>query len=501
MIGQVALLLLISPLGDPQAGEVEVRIDGARTHQVLEGFGATTLSLVHPGTLDDPLGAPLRGQALEALYRQVKITMGNIAVGPPEGPPGRRPSRNDNDDPRTIDWSGFGTAPAEAMWKSLVEPAAAMGFDDYSLEGKINWRWLSPWLSDLHRKDRDRCLEECAEQAEACVRAWKKIAGVVPRYVHLFNEPTSGNREIEGADAAMVRDIVQRAGRRLRTAGFPEVKFVVPNEETVARTVEVARVILEDPEARQYVAAVGYHVYPYGSPYASVPRILEASGAGRPDPESVRQRGELRDLCRRYGVPAWMTEVSHGEVDPRSFDHLRGRAIHIHDEMVHADAGAFYGMNAMWDQKTHAAHFAGRGGEDPEGYLTEQDTIVLVANEARKVLITGMGYAIGHYARWLERGAVRLEVESPDPLLLVTAFRDPRRRLVLVMINNATEERRLKVVLSGIRVTGSVNGEESSETVRWHALEPLATESPSRFGTRVPGKSVTTYSVGLAPSS
>lgn len=72
-----------------------------------------------------------------------------------------------------------------------------------------------------------------------------------------------------------------------------------------------------------------------------MPQILRASGSGRPDPASVEQRGRLRELGRKYGVPLWMTEVSHAEVDPRSFDHLRGRAIHIHDEMVYADASAF----------------------------------------------------------------------------------------------------------------------------------------------------------------
>ena len=124
--------------------------------------------------------------------------MGNLSVGPLEIPPESQHSRNDNDDPKVIDWSGFDTSMADAMWKSLVQPAAAMGFDDYSLEGKINWRWSTPWLSELHRRDRDRCSEECAEQVQACVTYWKKVVGTVPRYVHLFNEPTSGNREIEG---------------------------------------------------------------------------------------------------------------------------------------------------------------------------------------------------------------------------------------------------------------------------------------------------------------
>jgi O-glycosyl hydrolase len=291
---------------------------------------------------------------------------------------------------------------------------------------------------------------------------------------------------------------VKRAGDRLRIAGFPELKFVVPNEETVTRTIDVARVILEDPDARKYVAAIGYHVYPYGSPYASVPRILHASGAGRPDEESIHQRRSLRDLCRRFNVAAWMTEVSHGEVDPRSFDHLRGRAIHIHDELVYADAAAFYGMNAMWDKKTHAEHFAGRGGEAPDGYLTEQDTIVLVENDSRTVLITGMGYAIGHYARWLKRGAVRVEAASDDPLVQVTAFRqEAPGRLVLVVINNASDARALKVDLSSLSVAGPVAGEESREHVRWRAIEPFQPESSSRIRIAVPARSVTTFAAGL----
>ncbi|MCU0727477.1 MAG: hypothetical protein MUE73_17095 [Planctomycetes bacterium] len=497
-LNALVLVVISVTTGNEPAGEVEIRVDGEARHQVYEGFGATTLGLIHPGENGDSLGPELRPRALDALYGQVKLTMGNVAVGPLETRSGIQHSQNDNDDPKVIDWSGFDMSLAEAMWKGVLQPAEAMGFDDWSLDGKINWRWSTKWLADLYRKDVPRCLEECAEETQACVECWKKISGSVPRYVHLFNEPTSGNGEIEGAHAETVRDIVKRAGDRLRIAGFPELKFVVPNEETVTRTIEVARVILEDPEARKYVAAIGYHVYPYGSPYASVPRILHASGAGRPDEESIHQRRSLRDLCRRFNVPAWMTEVSHGEVDPRSFDHLRGRAIHIHDEFVYADAAAFYGMNAMWDKKTHAEHFAGRGGEDPDGYLTEQDTIVLVENDSRTVLITGMGYAIGHYARWLKRGAVRIEAASDDLLVQVTAFRqEAPGRLVLVVINNASDVRTLNVDLSSLSVAGPVSGEESREHVRWRAIEPFQPESSSRIRVAVPARSVTTFAAGL----
>jgi O-glycosyl hydrolase len=227
-----------------------------------------------------------------------------------------------------------------------------------------------------------------------------------------------------------------------------------------------------------------------------VPRILKASGAGKPDDQSVRQRAELRDLCRKYALPAWMTEVSHAEVDPRSLDHLRGRAIHIHDEMVYADAAAFYGMNAFWDAKTHDAHFAGRANA---GLLSEEDTIVLADNAKESVLITGMGYAIGHYARWIKRGAVRLEAASSDDLVQVTAFRDAAAgRLVLVVINNAPAARTLEVTASRLALKGAVVAEQSVAHRYWEKLKEFAPAAADRFGTQLPPLSVTTFAAALA---
>jgi O-glycosyl hydrolase len=92
------------------------------------------------------------------------------------------------------------------------------------------------------------------------------------------------------------------------------VKFIAPNEETVARSRQVAETVLADAEARQYVAAIGYHCYPYGSPYASVKRILKESAEGKPDHREVEERRQLRELAARHQLPLWMTEVSHPEV-------------------------------------------------------------------------------------------------------------------------------------------------------------------------------------------
>jgi O-glycosyl hydrolase len=265
--------------------------------------------------------------------------------------------------------------------------------------------------------------------------------------------------------------------------------FIVASEYSAAQSAALAREILADPDARQYVGVIGYHPYPYESAYASMANILAGPGVGRPDDAALADRRALRDLGREYNVPVWMTEVSHGALDPRSMDALRARAIEIHDELSYADASAFFGMHNMWDSKTNAEHFG------PErSLLKEEDTIVLIDQNASSVLITGTGYAIGHYARWVQRGAVRVEASSDDPLVLVTAFTDGKRgKSSFVIVNNADAPRTVQVRVSGFAFTGALSGEQSVGQVRWKALGAIAPSGDGKdaFVVTVPAKSVT----------
>jgi O-glycosyl hydrolase len=482
----------LAPATHAEAGTVAVRIDSGLRHQVMEGFGATTLPLVY-GDLD-PLPAALRQRAIEAVYRDIGLRTGNVEQAVLESPGDYAARRNDNDDPFVADPAGFQSGGLVRTRDKLLTPAFALGFDGY-LAQKINLRWASPWLVPIRAADRRRYLDEAAEQVLMGARAWRDIVGREPRLLHLFNEPTSGNGELQGGDAAEIVDLIIAAGDRLRADGFAAPRFVVANEETERRSLEVARAIVANPAALAYVGALGYHPYPYGSTYASVPNILRSSGSGKPDPAAVKVRAELRDLAKTAGVPLWMTEVSHGELDPRSFDALRGRAVHIHDELTMADASAYFGMNNMWDSFSQAQHFAGRD----QGLYSEADSLVLIDLDLGKVVITGMGYAIGHWARFLPRGAVRVAADAMDPLVQVSAFLDEAGgRLVLVAINNATEARTVDVAAVGLQLRGELSGIRSTETERWAPLAPLPTVQSGGFADLLPAHSVTTYVADLA---
>lgn len=470
-----------------QGVPISVRIDARLLHQVMEGFGATTMPLVYGDV--DPLPPALRQQAIEALYRDIGVRTGNVEQAVLESPGDYTARRNDNNDPFVIDPAGFQSGGLTRTRDKLLTPAFALGFDGY-LSQKVNVRWASPWLAPIRTADRRRYLDEVAEQVLVGARAWRDVTGREPRLLHLFNEPTSGNGELQGGDAQEIVELIIAAGDRLRANGFADTRFVVANEETERRSLEVNRAIVANPAARAYVGALGYHPYPYGSTYASVPNILRTSGSGKPDPAAVAVRAELRDMATSAGLPLWMTEVSHGELDPRSFDALRGRAIHIHDELTLADASAYFGMNNMWDSWSQAEHFRGRD----LGLYSEADSLVLIDLDLGKVVITGMGYAIGHWARFLPRGSVRVAASSADPLVQATAFLDePGKRLVVVAVNNAPEPRQIDVTAAGIDLQGALSGIRSTATDRWAPLAPLPNVGERGFADLLPARSVTTY--------
>jgi O-glycosyl hydrolase len=474
---------------------VSIRVDNSYQHQVMEGFGASLNSEVYGTT--DYLTASQRARALDALYNQVKIRTGQapaILEAPSTGDDFYTRRTNDDGNPLTLNWAGFNTTAADGFKRKVVDMVSAESTAGIFPDVHINIRWASPWLLPLRDANYTRFLDECAEQVLAGVTYWKNTYGQEPRYAMLFNEPTSGNGELNGGSTQQIIDIIKRSGERLRAAGFTTVKFVVASQETEQISLNTASAIVADAQARQFVGAFSYHPYPYGSTYSFIPNILSSSGTGNPSPEKIGLRRQLRDLGKQYGIPLWMNEVSNGfygnrSPDQQGFDVVRGRAIHIHDELTYADAAAFYGMLSLWSTRANLEHFGSKIIAD------NPDNIVLVDQDTDKVMITGMGYAIGHYARWIKKGAVRIEASSSDALLQVTAFRDDAQsRLVLVAINNDSSAKELTVSLSGLSLSGNLTGEQSTAGSYWHGITPFSPVTATSFTLTLPSRSVTTIS-------
>jgi O-glycosyl hydrolase len=472
------------------------QVDVSVSYQRIDGFGATHNSLVSQ-EFGSKLSPELRAQAVEAIYQQVGLNLGNVAGGLLESPGSYEQRSNDNDDPDEFNWAGFQTFGADAIQSQVLAFAEPYGFNGYYIDQRVNLRWASPWLAELRNTDYALFLEEAAEQVAAGHIYWRDKYGIVPRYMMLFNEPLRGNKELQTDNVQEIVDLVKAIGRRLEQEGFSDVRFVLPNEERIGRSLRIAEAVLSDPEARKYVGVIGYHSYPYDSPYANIPKLLSTSGAGTPHQELVATRQRLRQISQQYDLPVWMTEVSHGGVHPTSYDDFRGRAIHIHDELIYANASAYFGMNNMWDTTSQQEHF----GDQNLFANSSEGTIVLIDNNQQKVYITGMGYAIGHYARWIEPGAVRVEAESGDPLVQITAFQSPDEiQLILVLINNHPDAKEIQVNVESVALSGSVSGEQSTPSKYWAPLDKFQSSSPTGFEINLPGWSVTTLVAPIEPN-
>lgn len=485
------------PPSSRAADTTTITVDNTVTRQTIDGFGGTTLPLVYLN--GDHLGS-YRAAAIRAAFRDVGISRGMLAIGVMEAPANASDPYaqrgNDNSNPFLLNPAGFNWTGSDLLRSAVLAPAAAYGYNTLDLGPLVDMRGPLDWLKAIRAVDYPRYLNEVAEVVQALLQQWRDAYGVTPTLVHLFNEPTSGNAELGSSSAQEVVDLVKTIGPRLQAAGFAGVKFVVPNEESIGRSLEVAQAILADPAARPYVGVIGFHTYPIPSAYSSPRRILEASGNGAPDPDARHGLEQLKALGQQYGIPLWMTEVAEGVgINDYSFnaiEYVLARAINIHDMFEYAGASAFFGMNTIWDSQTHAEHFAGRGVP----FLSERSGMVLVDVGTGEIRITGMGYAVGHYARWLRPGVVRIEASSGKPRVLVSAFRDlANRRIVVVAVNNELSEQFLQIRLTGASAGGAVSGEVTSGQVRWQAIPNFVPSSNSTVGFVAPARSVVTLAI------
>lgn len=462
----------------PAPADVRVEVNAVAVHQVMEGFGALTGPVGSSGS-GAAAGSPAwRSGVVDAAFGDVRLTLAAVGLGQFE-------PANDDIDPQYLSQGALDLSALRAATERLVVPARVFGADALFPRTEVG-PFAVEWLTPLRTARGPRYADESAEHIVAAVLKWRDVTGEIPRFQILSSQPIDDTALRDSSRAEMI-EIIKRAGARLRGAGMP-TKLVVPSDDSATLSAALARAILADVRAREYVGAIGYRV-PSGSAYGSMARILEGAGAGRRDGTAIIARRVLRDLGRQHTVAVWAMGVPIGDLDPRGMDALRARAIQIHDELSFADAAAYFAELAASESRP-SGESTGSGQRRGDA----SDPIVLIEPGASSIAIAGTGYAIGHYARWVSRGAFRVEASSSDPLVMATAFVDYRRgRVSFVIVNNADAARSIRVHLGRVTFAGPLRGEQSYETVRWKALGDIGLEGGAKdaFVVTVPAKSVT----------
>ena len=251
--------------------------------------------------------------------------------------------------------------------------------------------------------------------------------GIFIDYLCLFNEPGTYTK-ISGAE---IRDLLKNhVGPLLAKHGCKTKIF--PCEPAKRRdSLGYFAPIMDDPEARKYVAALPYHAYDF------------------------HDHTSVADLHRRYpDVPLWMTEVCTAYIAgvsktmklPRyDFEDgdFWGRQI-VSD--LESGASAWIYWNMILDEKGGPwAVSAIHKNPDPN----VQHPVVIINRQTNEVTYTGCYYYLAHFSKYVRPGAVRVKTTGSEDDVRCVAFQTPEKGWVAQLLNSRDEDAEVSLAWRG----------------------------------------------------
>lgn len=411
-----------------------VTIDVADERQTMDGFGASTRvwSDVHmSGQADAVIPAEAQAEILQRLYGDLGLTRQRSVIDR-----GIEPV-NDNDDPTVVNEAAFDfTGMLLDEHIALVEAAQPFGLSTF-FAAPVN---LEEWMEPTE-------TAEYVEWAMVLLRHWRD-AGAEPPFFSPVNEPALR----AARSAPWLRDVVRELGRQLRAEGF-ETQLVIPDDLNATEAYARAELVLEDPEARQYVGALAFHLY---------------GGSGSDE-------ARLADLARTYDLPLWMTEASPGEMD--SWAGALAWATTVQRLITELDVSA---VDSMW------------------GFFGSRDVNALIGLEFVNGRYSGFDLrpiadAVGQFSRFVRPGATRVGATWGGDGS-ASAFTGPDGELVVVLINPSHSVTQVRVEVVNGEVGTSVSATTSSADAG-NAPQPTTAATPTGFSIELGAQSVTTVVV------
>ena len=425
----------------PPASAAGVTVHGDRGRQTMRGFGSSQRLFSDPHVIggsvtdENPANGLQIGTAdQDDVLDRLYGDLRLTRLRPGIFPVSLEPV-NDNGNPAVTDLSKF-----DFTWKRndgffpLVSRARQRGL--------VTW-WLSPgnlepWMTESNP-------EEYVEWALTVLERWRQNGLELP-YYSIMNEPGFSRGGIWSGE--YIRDVVRLLGPAIEARGM-STRLVVPDDLNATEAARRAEVVLSDPGARPWVGAVAFHLY--GEPRTRVQ--------------------QMKDLRDRYGVELWMSEYFVSD----AFEWAR-----ILHEMI-----ALYDVSAV----DHMWGFFG----DSDASLVElrhQGTSFVGASRTKRF------FTMAQYSRYVPPGARRVEVETTEPDLLVSAFR-PGAGVTVVLINTGDGDREVSVQIDGVSVEGELVVVQTDDQ-RDLSLVARVTPSHGRFSVALTPRSVTTVTT-LAP--
>ncbi len=241
--------------------------------------------------------------------------------------------------------------------------------------------------------------------------------GIFIDYLSEFNEPLIYTK----IPAEKIRDLLKdHVGPLLAKEGV-KTKIQPCEYNTRERAYKYWPMILDDPQARKYAAAILYHGYDY------------------------KGYDKIAALHKRYpDLPIWMTEVCHayGAGTPKSIvlpnhDYADGDfwGTQIFKDLE-SGASAWIYWNMILDEKGGPWAISPiHGNPDPN----VQHPVVIVDRQNKQTTYTGLYYYLAHFSKFVRPGAVRVGTTGSASGVRCLAFQSKGGGMVAEVMNSRKE--------------------------------------------------------------
>jgi glucuronoarabinoxylan endo-1,4-beta-xylanase len=437
---------------DPVPADSLTRIQLATTHQTMDGFG-TSISDSDPTLITDALADLLWDQ-----QKGIGLSIFRQMISP-EG----QPTHDPGDFAKAGGWDIWGHVhkallrnPSLRVVATPMSPPAAWKDNHDTENGGALCAAAGQGLCDADH------YSDWAAAVAGFVTLAASQSPPVPIYaIGAQNEPdiTAWYLSCRYTPTQM-RDFINSLGAAL--AGLnPRPLLMAPEVANWALLAEYLSVLEADSTASRYVDIYGVHQYGH--------------------PAALRPTSSAK--------PLWQTEMSGlaGGPEPKwdpSITNGLAVAKWIHHAIVTGNVTAWIFWRALNQYGTGS----------PPAVKDNQDLIIdanrTITNNAT---VTKRLYTLGNFSKFVRPGSVRVDVGGYVPRgVLVSAYRDPGGRSVVVVINENRSATRLSAGISGGRPPSTVVPWITSATFNLVPQAPIPALGGA-FEYLLPGKSVTTF--------
>jgi glucosylceramidase len=393
-------------------------IDERVRHQTIAGFGA---SFLESGLIClNSLPADGQEQVLRALFDPEQGAGFSAMKTPLAGTDfmAAGPWYSYDDMPGDVAMEHFSIARDLGPNGLVTFIKRARRFGSFILQAPMDYPpdWMLTSLEDRKHQDvQDRYLHALALYYVRYLQEYRK-PGITIEYLSLFNEPGIYTK----IPYTKIRDLIKHHIGPLVQDGGLVTRLMLSEAPTRSAAFAGYPIVLDDPEARKYIAAAPYHGYGF------------------------RDYELIVKLHQKYpDVPLWMTEVCHAyeagtpatmtlpRTDFEDGD-LWGDQI-FSDIESHASAWIYWNM--ILDQ--HGGPWLVspvHGNPDPN----VQHPLVIIDRDSKRATYTGAYYYLAHFSKYVRPGSVRVGTIGRKSGVRCLAFRTPETGLVVQLLIRRT---------------------------------------------------------------